>query len=333
RRFVSAMGNAQTSTRWYVVGLAPGTYYWSVQAVDQSFRGSPFAAEAGVVVPNQQQPPAPPTISPLPHQFTDEDVPTTTVNFTIAPESSLPNLSVTAEASNLALTPLDRILISGDGTNYALTIVPAANQFGTSLITVRVTDAADQSASSTFLLTVNAVNDPPTLEPIPNQITYENSSPLVVPFHASDVDSPLIYTMLSSNPDLIPTSGIRRVRLSLTQEVLEISPQTNRVGSSVVTLTASDGAAEVSASFVVSVLARPFVPTPDRLAQFSSGSIRTADLDGDGRLDLLLTGNFTSPPTKPIRLYRNMGAGRFVDAGLDVSGAANSAGFLVDYDH
>ncbi|PYK96047.1 MAG: hypothetical protein DME19_20990, partial [Verrucomicrobia bacterium] len=285
------------------------------------------------MVPNQQQPPAPPTISPLPHQFTDEDVPTTTVNFTIGPESSLPNLSVTAEASNLALTPLDRILISGDGTNYALTIVPAANQFGTSLITVRVTDAADQSASSTFLLTVNAVNDPPTLEPIPNQITYENSSPLVVPFHASDVDSPLTYTMLSSNPDLISTSGIRRVRLSLTQEVLEITPRTNRVGSTVVTLTASDGAAEVSASFVVSVLPRPFVPTPDRLAQFSSGSIRTADLDGDGRLDLLLTGNFTSPPTKPIRLYRNMGAGRFVDAGLDVSGAANSAGFLVDYDH
>ena len=70
------------------------------------------------------------------------------------------------------MTPLDRLVISGEGTNRTLTITPATNQFGTSLITVRVTDAADHSASATFLLTVNPVNDPPTLDPIPNQITY-----------------------------------------------------------------------------------------------------------------------------------------------------------------
>src|SRR5207248_9613529 len=103
-----------------------------------------------------------------------------------------------------------------------------------------------------------------------------------------------------------------------------------RIGSSVVTLMASDGAAEVSAPFVVSVLPRPFVPTPDRLGQFSSGSIRTADFDGDGRLDLLLLYEAT---VKPIHLYRNMGAARLVDAGLGVIGAPISAAFLVDYDH
>ncbi len=42
RRLVSA-GGAGALTRIPVLGLAAGTYFWSVQAVDQDFEGSPFA--------------------------------------------------------------------------------------------------------------------------------------------------------------------------------------------------------------------------------------------------------------------------------------------------
>jgi flagellar hook assembly protein FlgD len=43
-RTVVQLGNAQKQTAW-TLRLPPGTYYWSVQAVDGAFAGSPFAAE------------------------------------------------------------------------------------------------------------------------------------------------------------------------------------------------------------------------------------------------------------------------------------------------
>jgi hypothetical protein len=39
------------NTSWSLKNLSPGTYYWSVQAVDTGFTGSPWAAEETVTVP------------------------------------------------------------------------------------------------------------------------------------------------------------------------------------------------------------------------------------------------------------------------------------------
>jgi hypothetical protein len=46
RRHVVAPGNAWQAERWQLRNLAPGTYYWSVQAVDNALAGGPFAPEA-----------------------------------------------------------------------------------------------------------------------------------------------------------------------------------------------------------------------------------------------------------------------------------------------
>jgi hypothetical protein len=43
-RRVAAMGNVQLGTNAVLTNLALGTYYWSVQAVDSAFAGSPFSA-------------------------------------------------------------------------------------------------------------------------------------------------------------------------------------------------------------------------------------------------------------------------------------------------
>ncbi len=45
RRLVSAAGNAQLNSSWTIRDLKPGTYYWSVQAVDPAFAASRFASE------------------------------------------------------------------------------------------------------------------------------------------------------------------------------------------------------------------------------------------------------------------------------------------------
>ena len=45
QRWTPGRGNVEHNMQWTLRGLGLGTYYWSVQAVDQSFKGSPFAAE------------------------------------------------------------------------------------------------------------------------------------------------------------------------------------------------------------------------------------------------------------------------------------------------
>jgi hypothetical protein len=47
KRLVPALGNCQHNTSWMLC-LPPGTYHWSVQAVDGAFAGSPWATEETV---------------------------------------------------------------------------------------------------------------------------------------------------------------------------------------------------------------------------------------------------------------------------------------------
>jgi len=49
-RKVLKTGNAGHKTTLNIKGLSPGTYYWSVQAVDNSLRGSPFGAASAFTV-------------------------------------------------------------------------------------------------------------------------------------------------------------------------------------------------------------------------------------------------------------------------------------------
>ena len=50
-RQIVGLGNAMQRTNAQVFHLAAGTYYWSVQAIDNSWAGSPFAPESSFVVP------------------------------------------------------------------------------------------------------------------------------------------------------------------------------------------------------------------------------------------------------------------------------------------
>jgi len=52
-RLVPRRGNAWWNTNFFVTSLQPGrAYYWSVQAVDNSFASGPFAAEASFTMPD-----------------------------------------------------------------------------------------------------------------------------------------------------------------------------------------------------------------------------------------------------------------------------------------
>src|SRR5260370_37784507 len=113
----------------------------------------------------------PQTISAVASQTTSEDTPIT-LPFTVADVETPPfRLTVTASSTSTTLVPNANVLFDGNGTNRIVTIVPAKYQFGTTMITLTVGDGSATAASS-FVLTVNPVNHPPTLDPI-SDVTHD----------------------------------------------------------------------------------------------------------------------------------------------------------------
>ena len=126
-----------------------------------------------------------PTISALAAQTTGEDAATAPIAFKVNDvDNSASALKVTATSDNPALVPASGIVV-GDGT---LTLTPAADAFGTATITVTVSDG-ELSNQTSFVLTVNAVNDAPSFELGADQIAAENSGAQSVTGFASAIQA------------------------------------------------------------------------------------------------------------------------------------------------
>ena len=82
-----------------------------------------------------------PTISRITSQSTNEDTPTNPISFTIGDiDTALDSLTVSRSSGNQTLVPDSAISLGGSGADRTLTITPAANQSGTALITVSVSE-------------------------------------------------------------------------------------------------------------------------------------------------------------------------------------------------
>src|SRR4029077_4788364 len=107
-------------------------------------------------------------------QSTLEDTATAPIPLTISdPETAAANLTLSATSSNP--TFVNNLALGGSGGNRTLVLTPVANQSGTATITVIVSDTDGASSTNRFVLTVTAVNDPPTLDPISNITINEGS--------------------------------------------------------------------------------------------------------------------------------------------------------------
>ena len=102
-----------------------------------------------------------PSIEDIADQSTNEDT-VKNVSFNIGDDTGSLIASVTATSSNTTLVPNANLVITGSGGSRNLQITPAANQSGTTTITVTVTATNGRTATDTFDLTVNALNDPPS---------------------------------------------------------------------------------------------------------------------------------------------------------------------------
>ncbi|MFB2894112.1 beta strand repeat-containing protein [Aerosakkonemataceae cyanobacterium BLCC-F50] len=221
---------------------------------------------------------APPTISAISPQTTNENTATNAISFTIGDaETAADSLTITASSSNPSLIPDGNIVFAGSGANRTVTITPANNQFGTAQITLNVSDGTNIT-KQTFDLTVNSVNDAPTISAISNQTTNENTATNAISFTIGDAETAadsLTLTANSSNPSLIPDGNIVFAGTGANRTVT-ITPANNQFGTAQITLNVSDGTNITKQTFDLTVNSVNDPPTISEIAnQITKGSQST----------------------------------------------------------
>src|SRR5207249_3912679 len=130
-----------------------------------------------------------PTITSIPTQMSNEGTAVSTIDFTVGDaETPAANLTVSGSSSVQTLVPNANIVFGGTDANRTVTLTPAANQFGTATITLTVSDG-QLSTSTGFQLTVNSVNDAPTITGIGNQTTTAGTAVGRTEEHTSELQS------------------------------------------------------------------------------------------------------------------------------------------------
>ena len=154
-----------------------------------------------------------PSISNIPDQTTSEDVNPPPIAFVIGDaETATGSLIVSVASSNPTLVPNASIVFGGSGANRTVSVTPAPNQNGTSTITISLSDESF-IASDSFVLSVNAVNDTPTLDPIANRSVTQDSGAQTVGLTGissgvANENQTLSVTAVSSAAVLIPNPSV-----------------------------------------------------------------------------------------------------------------------------
>ena len=267
----------------------------------------PTAAGINFTVPTGSFANTAPTITDVTNKTTSEDTSSSAIAFTVGDsETAAASLPVSASSANAALVPNGNIVLSGSGASRTVTLTPALNQTGTTTITLTVTDG-NLTASDTFVLTVSAANDAPTISAISNQSLAIGGSSSVLPFTVGDVETfaaSLTVTKSSSNTLLVPAANIVLGGSGMTRTAM-VTAAANQVGSAIITLTVSDGALTTNTTFLVTVNGTPFQTWRQQWFNSivtSGNAANDADPDFDGVSNLREYAVGTNPtvPNSPM---------------------------------
>jgi hypothetical protein len=268
------------------------TYYFAATAYDTNGIESDYSTEVSgaVVLPNQ-----PPTLNAIANVTINEGAGTQTVNLsgiTSGATNENQTLQVTATSSNPALIPNPTVNYTSPNTTASLTFAPIAFAYGSSTITVTVNDgaASNNIVSRTFTVTVNSVNQAPTLNALANIAIQENAGSQTVNLSgissgATNENQTLTVTATSSNTGLIPNPSVSYTSPNSTGSI-SFAPVALGVGSSTITVTVNDGGLSnniVSRTFTVSVGPVNQPPTLNSLADVvinEGAGTQTVNLSG-----------------------------------------------------
>ncbi len=252
-RLIATPGNAGSRLSLTLTNLAPGNHFWAVQAVDNGFAGSPFAAERTFIMQS------PPTISAISNVTINVNTSTGPLAFTVGDlESSATSLQVAATSSDTNLVATAGLVLSGTGASRSVTVTPAANMTGFVSITLTLTDPAGASTSESF--EVEVFNHPPTITTIPDVTIDPDTSTGPIPFEVADLESPaatLQVVATSSNSALVDESGLLLAGVG-EQRTITVTPKSGWAGTTTITLAVTDLAGAVATTdFVVEVSNHP----------------------------------------------------------------------------
>jgi hypothetical protein len=319
-RRVAAPGNVKNQRAWSLRNLPPGNYYWSVQSVDHTYAGSPFAAEQTFVIDG------PPTLSDITNAITLANTATPPIPFTVhAVADGTNKLVLTAWAENPDLVPTNNIVFAGSNRHRTITISPAAYRVGKTTISVQVTDALGRTAVSTFTISVQG------FVPYPSGLTYVEAGANAWADFNSDgwldaannnrlyrndggIFTNLFSFLLFNRNHYAWSDYDRDGDLDLVEAGLP------SIGAAAIRLFRNDG----GTNFVISNL--------PGITNGAFGAVAWGDFDNDGDEDLLITGHPGFPAIGRTQLLRNTD-GVFVDSGIQFLGVSRSSCLWMDFDN
>lgn len=244
-----------------------------------------------------------PTIALGATSVTIEEGKTGTIGVTVADSSTAANnLTLSAVAVNKTLIPTSGLTFTGSGNSRTLNIAPGYLQFGTTTVTVTVTDELGGKASADFTVTVNNVNARPevVLSASSINVVAGNIATGLTAF-VTDLDYPdpstLVLSASSSDSGVVAPGGVNFGTTPPAARPFSIIPTTTTAGSATVTIAVTDGATNNSAPIVVNVSAPPqplfanfSTITPDALGAGNS-SIVVPTISGNiGKVVVALNG-------------------------------------------
>ena len=220
-----------------------------------------------------------PTISDVSSLSTNEDTATSALAVTLG-DADADDLTLSASSSTQGLVPDANIVLGGSGASRTVTVTPASNQSGSATITLTVSDGA-ASTTDTFVLTVGAVNDAPTISDVSSLSTNEDTATSALAVTLGDAETAVADLTLSASSSaqgLVPDANIV-LGGSGASRTVTVTPASNQSGSATITLTVSDGTASSTDTFVLTVDAVNDVPTISDVAnQQSNEDTATGEL-------------------------------------------------------
>ena len=137
-----------------------------------------------------------------------------------------------------------------DSTNLDFELMPNYS------LGISVSDGVNAATTASVAIAIGNENDAPTIGAISNVTINEDSVAGPIVFAIADVDntsSQLMVTATSSNSDLIKTSNIR-LGGGGSNRTIRLNPVGNAFGTSIITVTVSDGQTTTSTTFQLVVL-------------------------------------------------------------------------------
>lgn len=262
-----------------------------------------------------------PVIAAVGNQSTNEDTDLGPIVLNVSDvDNDLSELVVSGLSGDDTLVANSGIVIVATGGDPEMTVSPLPDQNGDVAIGVTVSDG-QATASTDFDLTVNPINDAPTVTAPGNQTTRQG--PVTdVTFTIADVDddpASLVVTAESGNTAILPNDAAN-IDIDCTSApdcTITLTPVSSTGSTAVVTITVDDGALtdddtfELAVTNVLAGQADSFDATGNTLLSVAvvNGVLANDDDDGDtitaslvtaptGTLILQTDGSFTyQPPT------------------------------------